>query len=459
MKIRFAHSVFIRNYDKYTYLFNKQNGFEQLFENQSFFFGLLSYNFIDFEEIINKLFDYYNHEVPKTVLNSDYLELLRSLCDSNILEIDSDNNNYTSTRNDNFTDNIHANYNVRKYLRNELFIKKPIPVSIHIDIISKCNEHCLHCYLPTRNQELKFEQIISVLNIFSQMGGCHVTFSGGECFLHPHINDILIYANSLNLVIHIMSNLTHITEKHLEIIEKIRPFVIQTTLFSMDCDIHDSIARLKGAFKATLDNITKIQKLNIPVSINCPVLKYNYKSILEVWDFALRNHFEFNLAYHIMKNFGSGNQNPNYRLSLKEFDDFIQMIAYKAPERLSFIRNSIDEEVNNQMEDCCCGAGIDVLAVGADGMFYPCSSLQQFPIDSIDIPLNKVWSESSKLQMLRSIRRSSIQPCSLCCQQKCSICMGRNLSETGSLTNVGDYFCSINKIIKKYCEALQSDNK
>lgn len=447
MKIKLYDSTFIRNYGNYTYLFNSKNGKEALFKNQQYLFNILSKPSTNTEQIVDAIQKHYN---IKQNINKDIIDFIIFLQQLNFLKTDSTVNSLYNQEKQSILNN-ESKINVRQYLREKVFIKKPTPVSIHIDITQKCNEQCLCCYLPTaQKRELDCKNIFYILDNFKQMGGCHVTFSGGECFLHPCINEILVYAAKLNLVIHIMSNLTYITDKHLETIEKVNPFIIQTTIFSIVPEIHDSITRSPGSLSKTLSNISKIKETNTKISINSPLLKHNSESMLKTWDFFSKNNLPFTPTFHIMKNFNKDNSTQTHRLSVDGFNYFIEQLFSTDRTKIKFLYESCTEQFNRQMVDCCCGAGIDVLAVGANGLFYPCSTLQQYPVGHINTPLSKVWIESPELERIRSIHYRSIKPCSQHCNQKCKICIGRNLSETGSLTNIGSYFCELNKVIQKY---------
>ena len=55
---------------------------------------------------------------------------------------------------------------------NEKAVRLGIPLSVHLDVTYRCNERCVHCYLPseTRHSEMSTAQIGAFLQEFSKPG-------------------------------------------------------------------------------------------------------------------------------------------------------------------------------------------------------------------------------------------------------------------------------------------------
>lgn len=82
---------------------------------------------------------------------------------------------------------------------------------IQFELTSRCNERCIHCYIPNSKKDHGFDmptaKVKSVLDEFAELGGLHVTLSGGEAFMHKDILDIVRYCREKDLKISILSNL------------------------------------------------------------------------------------------------------------------------------------------------------------------------------------------------------------------------------------------------------------
>ena len=56
----------------------------------------------------------------------------------------------------------------------------PFPISVHIEIVSKCNERCVHCYIPHeyKNQVMDTELFFDLMNQCRDLKIQHITISG-----------------------------------------------------------------------------------------------------------------------------------------------------------------------------------------------------------------------------------------------------------------------------------------
>ena len=130
--------------------------------------------------------------------------------------------------------------------------------SIHFDVASACNEHCVHCYIPDKckTKIIETNLILRILEEARRLNAIHVTFSGGEPLLHKDFNDFLKRCRELDLSVNVLSNLTMLTDDHISEMVKNPLLSVQTSLYSMDPLAHDSITGLVGSFNKTVDGIT-----------------------------------------------------------------------------------------------------------------------------------------------------------------------------------------------------------
>ena len=75
----------------------------------------------------------------------------------------------------------------------EYFKGKPQLTNLHIEITSKCNERCIHCYIPHDNKisHIEPDLFYDVLKQCKNMRLLHLTISGGEPMLHKNFCEFL----------------------------------------------------------------------------------------------------------------------------------------------------------------------------------------------------------------------------------------------------------------------------
>lgn len=163
--------------------------------------------------------------------------------------------------------------------------------SIHIEIANKCNERCVHCYIP---HELKVETIdpnlfYKILSEARALNVINITLSGGEPLLHKDILGFLSKCKELDMSVNILTNLTLLTDEIIDEIKKNPLISVQTSIYSMDPNIHDSITKVKGSFEKTKNALLKLKASNVPVQISCPIMKQNKESFIDVIEWGNKN--------------------------------------------------------------------------------------------------------------------------------------------------------------------------
>ena len=92
----------------------------------------------------------------------------------------------------------------------EHFNGKPQLTNIHIEITSKCNERCIHCYIPHENKINNIDPALfyDILQQCKDMNLLHLTLSGGEPMLHKNFCDFIRKCREYDFSVNVLSNLT-----------------------------------------------------------------------------------------------------------------------------------------------------------------------------------------------------------------------------------------------------------
>jgi len=325
---------------------------------------------------------------------------------------------------------------------------------MHVELTNKCNERCMHCYIPSderlKGNFLEFNIIKKVLDEISFLKLLNVTFSGGEILLHPQLDEILKYSRKKDFIITLFSNLINLQDIHIELFKEINPKIIQVTLYSIFEKEHDFITKVKGSCLKTKKSIDKLIANKIQVGIACPILKYNYKSYIDIVRYAHEKNIKLTTDYEIIAQSNFNKRNLDTSLNLSEFESHLKDVLYVNQEYgTSSMKDKIDSVKVKNVESSLCGAGFDRLTLTSQGNYIPCPAWKKFKTGNAkEFQFKDIIYNSENIKYLRSIKKSAFTKCINCdVFDYCNICMERNYNESN-----GDIF----KINEEYCKFVVS---
>ena len=349
---------------------------------------------------------------------------------------------------------MHPNKSTQDFLE-EYFNGKPQLISLHVEITSKCNERCIHCYIPHENKisHMDSDLFYDILKQCKDMKLLHLTLSGGEPMLHKKFCDFLQKCNEYNFSVNVLSNLTLLDDK---IISEMRanPLLgVQVSLYSMNPNIHDEITQMKGSFEKTKNAILKLIENDIPLQISCPIMKQNKEYYSDVIEWAKNHNIQVSDDYVIIARYNHTINNLNCRLSDDEVKELIYIKATNNPLYLKQIEIEAKKKKGIEPNDFVCSVCNSSICIAENGNIYPCAGWQDYILGNVkENSINYIWNNSEKVQYLRDLRRHDFPKCLQCSAKEfCTMCMVRNANENpqGDPLVVNEYFCKIAKYNKK----------
>jgi len=337
----------------------------------------------------------------------------------------------------------------------EYFKDKPQLTNLHIEIISKCNERCIHCYIPHDNKVSYIEPDLfyNVLDQCKNMRLLHLTLSGGEPMLHKNFCDFLRKCKKYDFSVNVLSNLTLLND---EIIKEMKanPLLgVQVSLYSMDSNIHDEITQMKGSLEKTKNAILKLIENDIPLQISCPIMKQNKNCYDEVIRWAEKHKIHVGVDYGIIARYNNTTENLSCRLSMNEIKQVINDKVANDSKYIEQIEIEAEKKKNMTSNDFVCSVCHSSICIADNGNIFPCAGWQDYIVGNIkEASLNDIWENSQKVQYLRSLQKKDFPKCIQCPDKEyCTMCMVRNANENpqGDPLVVNEFFCDIAKLNKK----------
>lgn len=485
MIIRKLPYILYRDYPEYGYLTDNRNfGYDTasrscvkvgellLSKSGSILYSVLSEEPQDIDMILEILCDLYPKVSPETI-RKDATAFYLALSSRGFIHcgVESD---YTSKLYQRFSYSNETPYELdieekqtSHFTYQDTFGGKYHLTRVHIDVSSRCNENCVHCYIPKSKKcsIMTDEMFDYVLEQCKEMKVLNLTISGGEPMLNSSLNNFLLKCRQNNFSVNLLSNLTLLTHDLLDTIEHSPLLSVQTSLYAMEADVHDSITHQIGSFQKTLQAIKKLHEKNIPLQINCPIMKQNRMYYKEVLQFARSLNIEADSDYSLFGCYDFTKSNLSCRLSTSEVADIIKEdLSY--PQNRERLEDSISSKQTG-INDAICPVCKNSLCISNLGNVYPCEGWQSMTLGNLtDSTLRDIWESTPLTNLLRNLRYADSRECRECQDRKfCNTCLIMNANEDpeGNYQRVNPFMCAIARMKKrefnKYSVPTESLNK
>ena len=464
MLMRLARQTYVRQYGEFTYLFGKVTAFDQMFRSAGPFFSHITRTPKDRDVIIDEILHDYS-DADRDSVAKDFDEFFGPLVEQRVIlagetesELDAQEPFFTydcehpKTAKDDRRFLFDQKEALPASLLESYFEDHPTPFQIQLDITQACTERCRHCYIPEYNPLfLSYDKICEVLDEFREMGGIHVSLSGGECMLHRDITGIIKAIRERDCTVALLSNLTVCTDEIIDALVE-ADGTVQVSLYSMSPAIHDEVTRLKGSWVKTMNAIMRLREAQIPVGISCPCLRINYRDYPSVMKFAESLKMEAQTDFIIMGKQDGDTSNLCNRLTLDESREILRDVIIKSVPMNSEYFSPGKKELMLSAEEWkrhkVCGACVNSLCLAANGDYYPCPGFAGATLGNCyKDTLRHVWNDSKATKRIRGITGGDLAGCAECKDRDyCAACLCRNFNETGNMLVPAEHFCKVAEI-------------
>jgi AdoMet-dependent heme synthase len=299
-----------------------------------------------------------------------------------------------------------------------------VPLSVHLDITYRCNERCVHCYLDHDDHgEMTTAEIESVLAQLADAGVFFLTFSGGEVLLRRDFFHLVEFARRLLFNVKIKTNGVMIGDPEAKRLRELGVEQVQISVYSHRAEVHDSITKLPGSWRRTVEAIRRLKANGLKVTIANVLMTANSFDSAGVQTLANELGAFYSLDPTITPKMDGDTSILGLRIPGAELhrvfrdDRFVPDVAeFCAPPPPP------GEDV---MEGFPCSAGHTSCYISPYGDVFPCV---QFPLPSGNVRRQKfldIWQNSSQLAEVRSIRAKDLSTCSSCSHVgTCTRCPG-----------------------------------
>lgn len=338
---------------------------------------------------------------------------------------------------------------------------KRIPVSFDLEITSRCNHNCRHCYInlpagdhETRKNELTLKEIESIAHQAVELGSLWCLISGGEPLLRADFPDIYRMLKKKGLLLSVFTSASLVTQKHVRLFKQYPPREIEVTVYGVTEATYDTVTRTPGSYRAFRKGLDLLLRNGIKVRLKAMALRSNIHEFPEIARFCREHtmdYFRFDPMLHLR--YDRDPERNREIISERLTPEEIVTLEQEDPERSGSLETHCDQFIfDREAHENCrhlfhCGAGKSSFSVSPEGIFRLCASLwhPDFIYDLRKGSLKEAW----EVFVPRVLQQTSDNPGYLDKCRSCHIinlclwCPAHAYLETGQADNWVRYFCDV----------------
>lgn len=342
-------------------------------------------------------------------------------------------------------------------IHNELMANN-VPLDGGIDITSRCNLRCVHCYVPRSSQghELSCNEIRGIINQIADEGCMWLLITGGEPLVRPDFLDIYAHAKSRGLLITIFTNGTLINPHIADYLAEFPPFKVEITLYGITAKTYESITRVAGSFERCLRGMELLLKNGVPLLLKTMLMTLNKHEFLQMRSYAQQIGLELRHDSLIQKRLDGSAKPVEVRLSCEDVVA-LDLIDDKYVNEWRKLWDRLGESSNTDVLFTC-GAGLNGFHINSRGDLQVCVAVNQPGYSLLEGSFRHGYYEL--FPKVRAQKRTRQSPCSSCKMRSfCGQCPGWAIAEHGDPEEKVDYLCQVTHLRAEALGLIRAKSK
>ena len=327
---------------------------------------------------------------------------------------------------------------------------KRIPLSIGLEITSRCNLNCRHCYINKpasdkimRSSELTFKQIDQITDEALKLGTLWIHLTGGEALLRDDFIDIYLCLKRKGFLVSVLTNGTLITEKHIEIFKKYPPRSLEISIYGMTEKTCEFVTQTKGALKSFQKGFELCVNNGFDIILKTVASRPIMPELDQIKNLAMKYE---NVILNIEDSLISRIDNDYARTKMIQGQRSPKQLKASRPKTCEVSGKASRLTNDFQGNLFLCNAGINSCWISSDGKTHLCTTLRnpELAYDLKSGTLNDYWKQKvPEILSLRSERLTFKENCGTCTERSsCLWCPALSWVETREMDQRVDHVCT-----------------
>lgn len=305
-----------------------------------------------------------------------------------------------------------------------------VPIRAFLEISSKCNFRCLHCYYSPalKRREMTYAEICSVLNQLADIGSLFLDISGGEPLMRADFWKIIEYARKREFAITLNTNGSLVSRQAARRLAGLFIHRVEMSIYGMDEDSYKSVTQVKGAFKRVIEAVEWLKREGIPLGLKMVLMRENFSQLKAFKRMAKKMDVEQTISWGIHRRLDACPAPLRHQPSVSQIKEFLT----RHPE---YCKPELDS-APSPLRMLCGTGSFDLVCINSSGEVMPCLYLSSAGrhMNILNKPLAEILKKDLLFQRLKNLRWQDIPQCLHCkAALYCSLCPANFALNTGRL--------------------------
>ncbi len=340
---------------------------------------------------------------------------------------------------------------VNEFIREfgRLVERERVPLMGMLEITSRCNLRCVHCYLgPQEEQhrkraaEMSTQEVNGVLDQMAEAGTIYLTLTGGDPMMRPDFPQIYRHARERGLIVSVFCDGILVTDRIVELFLELPPSQVEISIYGATPETYEAITRVPGSWPKFRAGIERLRAAGIRTGLKSVLMTLNRHEMGDMERLATEWGMPFRYDSAIFPCLPDRSAEP---LDLRVPPAEAVAIELSSPKRLKGLADYLEKHDNlpGTPELYQCGAGLTAFYMDPFGQVSPClmTTKYRYGVRDHEGGFGARWRDDvSKIRSLRS--ENPDHGCTSCgVRAVCTGCSAFFALETGREDVKSEYVC------------------
>jgi radical SAM protein with 4Fe4S-binding SPASM domain len=342
-----------------------------------------------------------------------------------------------------------------------LDVQRTVPHVVYFVATYRCNLTCSYCYAessPTVSAkgEMSTADAKRMIDEVAELGVKAMAFTGGEALLRHDCIELVEYAKSLGLQVHMITNGGPVTKEKAERLSRSLSSVTVSIDSATPGGGHDEM-RGAGSWSKAERAVGLFQDNGMKVAVNTTVSGTTANQLPDMVSWALdrgitTHRIDFVSGLGRGKLSMSARKRERLRAERASFEIIVERLDEVDLESLSFL----NVPVRPTILKLHCGVGVQEISIDTHGNVYPCKLLHEPQMKAGNIfqrPLREIWDSAPVFQEMMGLRPDTFPGCQPCTfRYVCGgTCRAHQKAMTGDIRGTFNQECpALRRSLRRY---------